>query len=265
MKRLFVREQAQAAYAPRCIRIGVTGLGRGAGATLIASSLALFFAEQGRAVSYTECPASFGRGGLYESAGFEYRFTGRGFLDVPRLCAEDGNPHVTGNREMGVVWVLGTPADRAEPPVLTERQMARYLRAGAAEWEICDMELGEGSPWRPFVTDLDALIAVVDPLPSKLQGQEETRRFLKAQEARLAAQHPGSSRFFWVVNFMNPSVGKREILSWLPARSALWADLLDPALFYEDEYRCRFHFENPEIRRMVEPILRKLANGENFT
>ena len=54
MRRRFVRQQ-EAPAAREQFSIAVTGLGRDAGTTLVSTSLAIFYAEKGESVTFTEC------------------------------------------------------------------------------------------------------------------------------------------------------------------------------------------------------------------
>lgn len=260
MDRLFFREKpARACGGPDRKNIAVTGIGRGCGTTLAAVSLALHMAEQGGRVSYTECGVPAEKDGLlYVAAGMDQRFGGRRFHDFYRLIA-DGQPvRDLENREMDVSWVLITPEDAKADVRLSERDMGRLLLNAREEWNIFDLDISteEG---RSLMNDMDACLVLADPLPSKLARETGALRFLKKLEVS------GQIPFRWAVNRMNPGVTKRQIRSFLKSGSLSWIPDIPARNFYEDEFRCLFHWENPDIKEALSPLIGDFSRDIGFS
>lgn len=251
MERLFIREKREET-APGHL-LGVTGLCRGSGVTAAASSAAMFLAEQGLEVRFTECAVPRqGRPLLYEAAAFSERFRGRSFQDVYSLLAEErpisGNP----NLEMGVSWILAPPESRDHCAAFTETMRGRLIRHGMrAEYAVFDCLSGDES-WFPYLRDFDAVLVLVDPLPSRLEAGMPVFRKMKALE------NEGKVQVFWLVNRMCSSVSRRQMRRFLMSRRIFWVDDLGRDCFCQNEYCCRLHWENQKIREAFQPVFQDM-------
>ncbi|MBR3786540.1 MAG: hypothetical protein IKJ77_09055 [Firmicutes bacterium] len=253
MERIFFREKQerpQPEGAER-YRIGVTGLGRGVGTTFVAAALAFYFRDQGRQVSFNQCldPASCS-GLLYDQVAMDKRFAHRQFEPVYQKLAEEAPMMRRQNKEAGVLWRLPVPDDCGKKRTLTPRQQARLMAAAGEEVCIFDMEADYS--WDDYLMDMDVIFVVVDPLPSKLIRSRERYRVLKKMEL-------AGCRIIWVVNKMSPGVDKKQVKNYLKADYILWMEAVDTRHVYEDEYFCRFHWENAEIQRKFIEIFTKVS------
>ncbi|MGN1382302.1 MAG: hypothetical protein ACI4W2_05725 [Eubacterium sp.] len=251
MERLFIREKREET-APGHL-LGVTGLSRGSGVTAAASSAALFLAEQGLDVRFTECAVPGpGRPLLYEAAAFSERFRGRSFQDVYSLLAEEKPVSAKPNMEMGVSWILASPESREKCADFTESMRGRLIRQGMrAEYAVFDC-LSGAEEWFPYMRDFDALLVLVDPLPSRLEAGMPVFRQMKALE------NEGRVNIFWLVNRMCGSVSRRQLRRFLMGRRIFWLDDLGRDCFCQDEYCCRLHWENKKIREAFRPVLQEM-------
>lgn len=275
IRRTFFREQREGRNdAPGSFRIGVCGLGPQTGASFLAVSAALYLAERGERVTFFEgWDPDAGAASVYDSAGFDRRFTGRVFRDFYLEAAGGSRRGGPENMECGVRWILSTPEFRESGARLGESQRAGLFSRAQGPFTVCDFSARKEGPWRGYLSETDLVIAVVDPMPSRLAAREEEFRFLKSLERRARisgaeadgreerpgrlkeAKQGGAPGFFWIVNFMNAGVGKKEIMRFLGSRNVGFVPALEAVWFYEDEYFCRFHYENEEIRKAVLPAL----------
>lgn len=253
MRRRFVRQQESPAEREQ-LSIAVTGLGRDAGTTLVSTSLAIFYAEKGKSVTFTECcvpgrSCSF----LYDAVAMEQRFYGRTFRDFYEIVLSGGRIRDLRNMERGVNWRIPLPQDRG----LSEtecRDIASQLTAGARD-QVCIFDVQAGFDGFP-VREMDALIAVADPLPSRLVNQA-------GQVARLLqmAEDPDSPRVFIVVNKVNPGVNRRQVSSFFGGQVSAWLPAFDLKELYGDEFACRFHWENRVIRKELGDFFTKFSHN----
>lgn len=257
MERLFIREK-RLEKAPERL-LGAVGLCRGSGVTAAASSAALFMAGQGFQVRYTECaqPRS-GRVLLYDSAAMSERFCGRSFCDVYALIAGDEPVPERGNKELGVDWRIMTPESRDAGRLLTEGARGRLIRQGMrAEISVFDFDCS-GPEWFPYIRDMDAVLVLVDPLPSRISSGMPVFRKMKSLEQE------GRVQVRWLVNRMCSSVSRRQIRGLIKSREIYWMEDLGRSIFCQNEYHCRFHWENECVREHLEPVFQDIFRGMNW-
>ncbi len=255
MNRTFIRRVQQSAGCgrenPEQVNIGVTGLGRSVGTTFVATSLAFYFAEKGNCVTYCQCltPSEADKL-LYDAAAMEQRFACRRFYDIYRMIFEGKPVRGKKNMEKEISWILPGPWSCEEKADLDENQKARLI-AGATG-EICIFDFAAESRWDEFLMDMDRLIVVVDPLPSKLI--RNSRRF-----AMLKGLEVSGMPLKWIVNRAGSGINRRQVSAYLKTRNLLWLPEISAQLFYADEFACRFSWENKEIRSQILPIFTKVS------
>lgn len=236
--------------------IGVTGLGRSVGTTFVASSLAFYLRSKGNCLTFCQClQPEPGRPLLYDEAAMDQRFANRRFTRFYELIAGDAPVRGLENLEQGIRWILPTPEDREEGIWLGDRQRARLL--AGARGDICVFDLDAGQDWEPLLADMDAVITVCDPLPSRLMAGIERFQMLKKLEL-------SGRPVLWVCNRNNSGVSRRQTAGYLKTRDIFWMPAFDPALICADEYACRFHWENTEIRKDLLEIFTKVSRKLGF-
>lgn len=234
------------------LKIGVFGLHPGAGASFLATSVAWVLASRRKkAVAFVELgPSEKGSELLFEAAGMGQRFSGRAFMAFHRMVRERKYIHGFRNLDCGVNWALHRPGDRENPVNLTELEATRLAGNIHGDWIVCDL----GSQPDPgFLTEMDVLLAVVDPLPSRILASASYFRKIRALQAR------GLS-ITWVVNRHNKGVDDRLLRKTLRLGQAVVIPMADPAWFYMAQYRCRLPIEQPEIRRALLPLIEDLVH-----
>lgn len=256
MERVFIRRKSElneerGVKGLQQLNIGVTGLGRNVGTTVVASSLAFFFADKGNSVTFLQCltPSTCDRL-FYDAVAMEQRFAGRGFTDVYRLLIEQKPIRNVINREQGINWLLPTTWVIQEGTDLNGLQRAHLIQS--ARDDICIFDLAAAGEWDVFLMDMDKLIVVVDPQPSKLIRHSDRFRMLKQTELSGVETR-------WIVNHMNSGVSRRQIQGYLKSRKIFWLPEVDASCFYADEFACRFPWENKEIRCNFMEIFTKVS------
>ena len=253
MERIFFRsmQDSKAAKTNSSYRIGVTGLGQGVGTTFVATALAFYFRDQGYSVSFTEClqPASC-RSLYYDQVAMDKRFAYRRFEDIYQRLQEEGPLSPSVNHESGIIWRLPTPDNCKSRLQLTAQQQTRLVTTGREEVCIFDMETDYS--WDDFLVDMDVIFVVTDPLPSKLIRSRERYRVLKKMEL-------SGCRMIWIVYKTNDGIDKKQVKNYLKADKVYWLEAFSAATVYEDEYLCRFHWENEEIQRKMTAIFTKVS------
>ena len=253
MERIFFREREdeKQVKSKDSYRIGVTGLGQGVGTTFVATALAFYFRDQGYSVSFTECLQPKDCSSLYyDQVAMDKRFAHRTFQDIYQKIQEEEPVHSVKNKEAGILWRLPTPDNCKDKLILTSRQQARLLGAGREEVCIFDMEADYS--WDDFLMDMDVIFVVTDPLPSKMIRSRDRYRPLKKMEL-------SGCRVIWIVNKTNAGVDKKQVKQYLKSDHIFWLEAFDDSWIYEDEYLCRFHWENKEIQRKMTAIFTKVS------
>lgn len=253
MERIFLREKQIQTLAerPKQYRIGVTGLGQGVGTTFVASALAFYFRDLGRQVSYAEClnPATC-HTLLYDQVAMDKRFGHRSFEDVYRKLTEDMPLPGGQNKEDGVIWRLPTPENCNDKLTLNERQKARFM--ALPREEVCIFDLETDYSWDDYLMDMDVVFVVIDPQPAKLIRSRERYRVLKKMEL-------AGCKVIWIVNKMNFGVEKKQVKNYLKVENVLWLDIFEAGMIYENEYLCRFPWQNETVWTKMLEIFTKVS------
>ena len=96
---------------------------------------------------------------------------------------------------------------------------------------------------------MDRVIAVLDPLPSKMLASAEILSRLRGSFLPVE----------YVINRWNVGVDKREALSFFQLRDPVILPALDAADIYAAEYGCRSVWSYPSVRRKTEKPLTLLC------
>lgn len=238
------------------INIAVTGLGRSVGTTLVSSSLAFFFGEKGYTVSFTECgEPRHANSLLYDSVSMDRRFANREFTDVYSCIDREETVKKQGNIEEGISWSLITPKDCEDGISLDSKKRGRLIQS--ARGQICVFDVEACGDWDSFLLDMDLIIAVVDPLPSKMiRGAGRFRR-LKKMEIN-------GGNLIWLVNRANAGINRKEVKKYLRSDSVFWLENFPAEKIYKAEYSSGFCFcaegIGEALRDLFKEILRERGN-----
>lgn len=233
-------------------KIGVTALSPGMGATMTAHMLAFYYRDKGLSVSYTEIdhPRRL-TGRIYDAVAMRKRFFGRRFIDMYDEIINKKPIKGRENKEAGIDWGLITHY-REKSLLIGDAG----ILADRSQRQVNIMDLG------PVCTDLaalaDRLIVIIDPLPSRMLGAYKKLTELKdfadrKKDGRLCTKCVNDlsgvalKDMMWIVNGVTDAVSKRQVKKYLGVENISWIPKLPQREIYSDEYRCRFHAENPAL------------------
>ena len=252
---------AAAAAAPARSVIGFAGLAAGSGATTLAFAAAEYLAAKipGKhgAVTLLELdPRPEAHAGKpYDKVGIDRRFAGREFIPFHRLASEGKPLREARNIDGGINWALRTPGDSGPTP--SGAALLRLRNNAIGDIVICDIPVygylsaydtaASGSfPHKAgrdtllaLLADLDHLICVFDPLPSRLLASVSA-----AEACRVAA---AGLKTTYVFNKMNPGVNIREVLRFTGVRKYVPVPSINAEAVYAAEYACRSLAAEPEM------------------
>lgn len=205
--------------------IGVVGVGRGAGATFAAMGLAVKMAEMTEGVTFAE--------GRLQAADGNGKRNGDGENSAYRLLAVDRR------FEKRAAAMCGGPGARTNIYHKVNWAVCGQLRPGAGGQEQ-ETET-EAPDYRTFpgkhiivdspgdIEDMDVIVCVVDPLPSRIMAGLETFRQIKEQSL---------VPVIWVMNKAGSAAGRREVETFLRIRFAHSIPLIEAEKFYRAEFSC---------------------------
>lgn len=225
-------------------KIGVIGLSPGAGAGFFSVSLSRFLAES------TELhPALIELKGkkLYDSLAMDRHFAGSEFIDM--FC-EIKNHSPIGklrNTYKGVNWALKTPSDKGDDPGLLE--MLRLVNNTPGRVIIVKIPTGNREYLWELLYDMDAVVAIIDPLPSSMLWGHEL----------LCQLRTANMRILYVVNKMNSGVSRRELGNYLKIKGLHFIPMVDVEAIYSAEFGCKIPWDLPQINKLIRPPIETIA------
>ena len=234
-------------------KIAVTGTGECVGATFIASGLCLFFARKGVRTSYTEVgrPAEMRRL-MYDSLALDRRL-GKENVTSVYSAVKDSKPLKEGENPVdGVFWRVITEEDAACGVELDPGETARLISTARGTVQVFDVQADEGLD--RHLLDMDLIIAVADPMPSKLLRQKDRIKALKKTGA-------AGNRILWVVNRMNDGVSKRQVQGFLREEQILFAGEVPAEKVYTAEFRCGLVYGDREVMSEYDSIFTKISQS----
>jgi len=244
------------------VKIGFTGLSAGAGATTLcfaaAEYLASVFSKQkDRSVTMleldvrTDAPA----GRPYDKIGIDRRFAGRDFISLYRLAAEGKPLRGVRNIDGGVSWALRLPSEHGPAPDPTT--LHRLMNNTAGDILLCDISaqgiLNAASihlnrdALKALLADLDHIVCVFDPLPSRLLASVPAAEVCRAAEA-------DGVPVTWVFNKLNPGVNMREAMRFTGIKDHVPFPAVSAEAVYSAEFACRSLASEPEIKAALSDL-----------
>lgn len=244
------------------IKIGVVPICRGAGATLIATSLARILSENEKnRISFIEILKTRELGGrlTFDSLGIDRRFAGRKFTDVFQLTLQGVNTRGITNIDDGINWILHTPKTNPPLKILEEDKTVmgsldnlRVINNAPGDIIVCDFEIHR--EFRELLTDMDVLIVVIDPMPSSLIAGFEILGYCKLIEEK-------GGKIFWIINKDNGGVNKRELHKFIKLKELHYIPFINSQELYSAEYNCLLPISNREVRSILHNPLNKIIKS----
>ncbi len=238
-------------------KIALLGASPGSGVSLASGLLAAWLREHApkEAITLIELGSSY----FYEAYGVEKRFIHRDFHRFYELMAQKSGIKGLSNIEEGINWVLRCPGDpsagkRDSMAAVTDMLRLVYNVAGTLRLFDCS-----GVPFSllwEILPEMDAVICVVDPIPSGLIPAA-------SEIERLRLKCP---RGIWVINKMNRGVHRGELKRFLGGVDWIEIPYLAPEHLYRAQYNCVLPYSLSPVRQQtegpLEALWRRIRNGE---
>ena len=244
----------------RRLRIGFAGLAAGAGATTLAFSATEYLAARLRnhGVSVTMLELDPGAdapaGRAYDKVGIDRRFAGRDYFSFYKAASEGRSVKSHVNIDGGINWVFRVPGEAVPAP--TAAVLLRLFNNVPGDIVVCDIPaykfLNDATgrdALSLLLSDLDEIICIFDPLPSRLLAS------VPAAEACRAASHEGTKPV-WVFNKFNPGADMREAASFAGVRNYSLFPAIPIETVYRAEYACRSLASDPEAASALGSLLK---------
>ncbi len=223
-------------------------MGHHAGASFItmvlAEELASEYVDDGSIVIFSTGSAYF-----YDSLGFESKFSESGFIDAELFAsgkAAADSPYV--NLSEGISWIVSSPTSVRKPLAQSDRSKTLYrIKGNVILWDI-GYELFSSDP-EAAVKDIDALIFVIDPLPSSMLTYYDI--FKKVKSLNIPV--------IYVLNRMNSGIDRSEAESFLKIKRPEVIDAVPAESIYASEYACENPYRNKNVRMIISDSINSIS------
>lgn len=196
-------------FAIEKLKVGVMGISQSAGTSFITGCLARYLANTKK---HDPAVVELARGSLFDSYGMDKRFAGRSYF---RFCsALEENRSIRGIRNMdeGINWILRSPHETEIE--LSYEQKLQLISHAKGDIILCDLS-GEKSQDFQLLRSMDQIIAVIDPMPSKMLAGYGLLCDLRTFEA-------DGGNIIYVINKFNKGVNRRQMLDFLKLRDPVF-------------------------------------------
>lgn len=246
------KTQSISTSTDRNITTAVIGIGRGVGTTTVATALAFCFAEKGEKVNFLEAALPQTTNiMIYWKAAFDKRFVARDFYDFYDEVKRDKDISKASNLEEGINWMLVTPYDKENSLCLSEREQARLILR--AQKSSCVIDMAWGNGWERYLTDCDYIIAVLEPLPSKMITNSYICREIKRLECE-------GKHIIWVVNKNTGGIMHHQVRKFIGNKHIIWLEAVKRDEIFKQEYRCLLRNENTEFKHGISEIFTEISH-----
>ncbi len=228
------------------LKIGVIALAPGAGAGFVSACLAGAFAETGR---HHPAVLEIGEGRLYDSLALDKHFAGKDYFRFFKAVSDGKSIRGRSNELYGVNWIVRSPAEEGiSLDLLKTMRMVNHVLGDVILCKIADM--GEEELWR-LLWEMDRILVVIDPLPSKML----------AGYHRLCALRASGLPILYLVNKMNGGVSRRELLDYLNLKNLYYLPAIETEIIYSSEYSCRFVYNDASVKSGMEKPMKDLMQA----
>nr|WP_315023317.1 hypothetical protein [uncultured Aminipila sp.] len=251
LNRIFVREQCDEEY---CVvnnrfKIGVTGMESAVGKSFIATALAKELSrDKEKHIAYVEISGINKLTFLYDSLGMDKRFAGRTFHDFYTEIAEGRSIAGLINLDERINWALCVPQnnEKIKKRKLETIELCRLINNVTADSIICD--IGQCDGVEQILKEMDVIVFVIDPLPSKLIAAYNQLCHMKKYQLE-------GQTIIWVVNKYNDGINKREFYDFIKIKHFIKVPVVSQAQIYLAEYNCKLPYSIKSIAEsLTEPV-----------
>ena len=218
--------------------IGVTGIGSGAGATFIASSLAIIIGDLVGGAAYIyegeDCEhCNLGAYRAFEQLSLGSIFDKRKMFDLFYMVKRGLSIEGRANLYHKVNWVVPVPEENRKPELkYVSHSYINYSDVKTLPYEsIGGKFIIIDTPAE--LSEMDKILCIIDPLPSKVkEGIKIFDKLKKLQESG------SDKKILWIINKNNEFVNQRQLEKFLGTKADYVLDMIPQEEFYRAEYNC---------------------------
>jgi len=230
-------------------KIGVIGIGSGVGVSFISECLGKLGTKNG----FFPCVIELGGGSIYDGIGIDKRFDAREYFQFFNSLISGESIRNRKNLSDGVNWISRSPEE--SHILLSNNHIMKLINNAIGELIICDfsrinLEDGNYLLIQELLLDMDKIIVVIDPLPSKL-----LRGAKLLDHIRDVFDKP-----VYVINKYNDGINRNELMKFLKINRPIFIPALSLELIYEAEYTCNIPYNLDEINKNLKQPLEEILS-----
>ncbi len=260
LDRIFVRESEDFEYSRKHdrIKIGVIGMAHGAGASMVATALAKELTKaKGKRVAFVEgMKVVKGEIQLYDSLGMDKRFLGKTYInffdEIMRGVSINGKV----NLDERINWALWVPKGMMRNVeaacAVSSFKFVSLINNIVADVVVCD--LNDYAEDEDVLSEMDMVVFVIDPLPSRLIAGYE--KLCTIKKIRMF-----DKKIIFVLNKENEGINKSELFECLRLKPDFSLPLLPSEAIYEAEYNCRIPYSGKLVNSLISESIGNLAKA----
>lgn len=233
------------------LKIGIVGIGEGAGVSFVTLCLARFLANTRKA---RPAVVELGKSSIYDSIGMDKHFAGREFFQFYKALEEGRSVRGKKNMDEGINWIVRSPGEFSLD-FSFERKL--QLVDGATGTVVLFDLSGNCEELPSYFPFMDQVIAVIDPLPSKMLKGYRMLCSVKSYEA-------SGGDVVYVINRDNKGVNHREMRDYLKVRELCSIPMVGQESIYTAEYNCKIPYSITAVKGQITEPIRKISERFRF-
>lgn len=232
-------------------KVGVIGIGSGVGVSFISECLGKIGSKNG----FFPCVIELGGGSIYDGIGIDKRFESREYFQFFNSVSREESIRNKKNISDGVNWITKAPEENHIR--LTNNHIMKLINNAVGELIICDfsrisIEENNYLLIQELLLDMDKIIFVIDPMPSKLLRGRDILEHIREMP----------NKPVYVINKDNAGINKNELMKFLKINRPIYIPLLPQEYIYEAEYTCNIPLNldrlNKDLKQPLEEILNRI-------
>jgi len=247
LNRVILREAESIEYcsAMNKLNVGIVGITTGVGVSFITTSLARYLANTRKC---NPAVVELGKPSIFDSIGIDKRFAGRDFFPFFKAAKEEVNIKGQKNMDEGINWIIRTPEEYNLN--ISVEQKLRLVNGIVSDIALCDLS-AIGFDSFLLLKNMDQIIVVVDPLPSKMLEGYEMLQELKALEL-------SGHAVLYIINKLNKGVNRREMMDFIKIKKPTYLPMVKEECIYTAEYNCKIPYSVGEIKSQIQAPIKEI-------
>lgn len=229
------------------LKIGIVGISNGVGTSFLTGCLAKYLANTGK---HLPAVVELGQGTLFDTYGMDRRFAGRSYYFFYKALTENRSVRGVQNLDEGINWILMSPEE--EHVQLTFEQKLRLVCHAKGDIILCDFS-GRVEEEFELLLNMDQIITVIDPLPSRMLKGYEMLCKIKALEFR-------QTEIIYVINKLNRGVNRGQMADFLKLKAPVLVPLIPVESIYSAEYNCKIPYTLSEVKKVLKEPFQQLIS-----